>query len=210
MIRPSSASAAAAFLASAGRERADRLPCRSTTRPSCGRRHCTAGSARSAATIGDARRRRRPFPAQEALERAEQALLALSRHTAENRPQHIADIGAESYERYARLQAAEDKTALFGLTTGFRDLDQLLTGLPPGHLTIVAARPSTGKTAFALDIARHAAAKQGKNVAIFSLEMTKQELMDRIIAGYPRRRRVEAQEGRTVAERFRADGRALR
>lgn len=49
---------------------------------------------------------------------------------------------------------------------------------------IVAARPSMGKSCFALDVARHAAAKQGKNVAVFSLEMTKQEIMDRVIAGF--------------------------
>ncbi len=122
--------------------------------------------------------------ASEALERAEQKLLSLSRQTARGRPQHIADAGAESYERYARLQAAEDKSSLFGLTTGFHGIDALLTGLPAGCLMIVAARPSTGKSAFALDIARHAAATQGKNVAVFSLEMTKQEIMDRVIAGF--------------------------
>lgn len=124
------------------------------------------------------------LPATEAVERAEQALLALSHRAPDHKPQHIADIGAESYEHYARLQAADDKAALFGLTTGFRDLDQVLTGLPPGCLMIVAARPSMGKTSFALDVARHAASAQGKNVALFSLEMTKQELMDRTIAGF--------------------------
>jgi replicative DNA helicase len=123
--------------------------------------------------------------AAEALERAEQQLLRISRHASNDaKPQHIAEVGAESYERYVRLQAAEDKTALFGLTTGFRDLDQMLTGLPPGCLVVVAARPSLGKSSLALDIARHAAARQGKNVAVFSLEMTKQEIMDRIIAGF--------------------------
>jgi replicative DNA helicase len=122
--------------------------------------------------------------ATEALERAEQALLAIARNTKDSKPQHIGDVGADSYERYARLQEAEDKTALYGLTTGFRDLDNVLTGLQPGCFMIVAARPSVGKTCLALDIARHAAAKQGKNVAFFSLEMSKQELMDRTIAGY--------------------------
>lgn len=122
--------------------------------------------------------------AMEALERAEQKLLAISRHTKDSKPQHIADVGDESYERYTRLHEAEDKTALFGLRTGFRDVDQMLTGLPPGSLTIVAARPSVGKTSFALDIARHAAAVQGKNVALLSLEMSKQEIMDRTIAGF--------------------------
>jgi len=124
------------------------------------------------------------LPALEALERAEQKLLALGRHVSESKTQHIADIGTQSYERYTRLQAAEDKTALFGLTTGFRDLDQVLTGLPAGSLTVIAARPSVGKSSLALDIARNVAAKQGKNVAVFSLEMTKQEIMDRMIASF--------------------------
>ena len=119
-----------------------------------------------------------------ALERAEGKLLALSRHIVESKPQHIADIGAESYDCYARLHEATDKTAFFGLLTGFRDLDLMLTGLPAGSLTIVAARPSVGKSCFALDIARHVSAVQGKNVALFSLEMTKQEIMDRTIAGF--------------------------
>ncbi|HUY90829.1 MAG TPA: replicative DNA helicase [Pirellulales bacterium] len=124
------------------------------------------------------------MPALDALERAEQTLLQLARHTTDRKPQHIAEIGEQSYERYAQLHAAEDKEALFGLRTGFRDLDRMLTGLQPGHLMIVAARPGMGKTSFALDLARQVASKQRKNVAVFSLEMTKQELMDRIIAGF--------------------------
>lgn len=119
----------------------------------------------------------------EALERAEQLLVALARRGSQNLPQHIADIGSESYDRYAQLHAAEDKTALFGVRTGFAELDQLLTGLQPGSLTIIAARPGLGKTSLALDIGRSVAATQRKNVALFSLEMSKQELMDRIIAG---------------------------
>ena len=93
-------------------------------------------------------------PAEELVERAEQKLLALSQSSSDAAPAHIYDIGAESYERYAKLHEAEDKTGLFGITTGFLRLDQMLTGLPPGHLMIVAARPSVGKTAFALDIAQ--------------------------------------------------------
>lgn len=124
------------------------------------------------------------LPAVEALERAEQGLLAISRHVKDSKPQHIAELGVETYERYMRLEEATDKTALFGLTTGFRDLDHVLTGLPPGSLVVVAARPSMGKSSLALDIARNAAATQGKNVAFFSLEMSKQEIMDRIIAGF--------------------------
>lgn len=122
--------------------------------------------------------------AEEALERAEQKILGLTRHVSDQKPEHVADIGDASYHRYAALHEAQDKSTLFGLSTGFRELDQMLTGLPPGCLVIVAARPSVGKSSLALDIARHAAARQGKNAAVFSLEMTKQEIMDRIVAGY--------------------------
>lgn len=122
--------------------------------------------------------------AADALESAERQILALSPRGGQSRPQHVATIGAEAYERYAQLQQATDKEALYGLRTGFTDVDHLLTGLQPGHLLIVAARPSMGKTALALDVARHAAGVQKKRVAIFSLEMTRQELMDRVVAGY--------------------------
>jgi len=124
----------------------------------------------------------RSVSAEAALERAEQKLLALSRVSPDSRPKHIAEIGCEAYERYAALHEAKDKTSLFGITIGFSALDELLTGLPPGHLMILAARPSMGKTALALDIARNVAGKLKKNVAIFSLEMTRQEIMDRIVA----------------------------
>ncbi|HEX4130783.1 MAG TPA: replicative DNA helicase [Pirellulales bacterium] len=122
--------------------------------------------------------------ATDALERAEQQLVALARHGGAGKPRHITDIGAEAFDRYAELHEATDKESLLGMRTGFRDLDHLLTGLQPGHLVIVAARPSMGKTSFALDVARHAAGVQKKNVAIFSLEMSNQELMDRVVAGF--------------------------
>jgi replicative DNA helicase len=122
--------------------------------------------------------------ASEALERAEQQVLSLSRQTVRTAPTHIAAIGSAAFDRYAEVHQAVDKEALLGLRTGFADLDHLLSGLQPGHLVIVAARPSMGKTSFALDVARHAAGIQRKNVAIFSLEMSKEELMDRVVAGY--------------------------
>jgi len=119
-----------------------------------------------------------------ALERAEQQLLALSRNTVRTAPHHIAAIGSAAFDRYAALHQATDKQSLLGLQTGFGGIDHLLTGLQPGHLIIVAARPSMGKTSFALDVARHAAGVQRKNVAVFSLEMSRDELMDRVVAGY--------------------------
>jgi replicative DNA helicase len=120
----------------------------------------------------------------EALERAEQRLLVLSHQSPKSAPTHIADIGSEAYDRYTAIHQATDKTALYGLRTGFAELDHLLTGLQGGQLHIIAARPSMGKSSLAIDIGRHVAAEQRKNVAVFSLEMSRQELMDRVVAGY--------------------------
>jgi replicative DNA helicase len=77
-----------------------------------------------------------------------------------------------------------------GIASGFRDLDELTTGFQPGDLIIVAARPSMGKTAFTLNIAQHAAIVQEKSVAFFSLEMSKESLVTRLLTSEAR---VDAQ-----------------
>ncbi len=92
-------------------------------------------------------------------------------------------IASSTYDRYARLYEAEDKTHLAGITTGFTELDRLVTGLAPGDLVVLAARPGMGKTSFALDIAWQAAKMQQKTVAFYSLEMSTNSLMDRIVGG---------------------------
>jgi replicative DNA helicase len=71
---------------------------------------------------------------------------------------------------------------LTGIPTGFRDLDQMTGGLQAGELIVIAARPSMGKTAFALNIARNAAVDHGKKVAVFSLEMTTRSLIIRLLS----------------------------
>ncbi len=71
---------------------------------------------------------------------------------------------------------------LTGLPTGFTDLDEMTGGLQPGELIIIAARPSMGKTAFALNIARNAAVNHGKKAAVFSLEMTTRSLIIRLLS----------------------------
>src|SRR5512140_198073 len=76
----------------------------------------------------------------------------------------------------------EGKGALTGVPTGIAALDQKLLGLQPGSLVILAARPSVGKTAFALNIGTYAATKAQKRVAIFSLEMPSEQLATRILA----------------------------
>jgi len=76
--------------------------------------------------------------------------------------------------------------ALSGLPTGFGDLDEITGGLQPGELIIIAARPSMGKTAFALNISRNAAVDHGKRVAVFSLEMTTRSLIIRLLSSEAR------------------------
>lgn len=120
-------------------------------------------------------------PSTELLESAEQRLLALSHQSTDAKPKQLADIAPERYERYTALYEADDPTEHFGIRTGFVDIDQLITGLQPGHLLVLAARPSMGKTALALDVARNVAS-EGRIVTIFSLEMTQAELADRIFS----------------------------
>ncbi len=79
-------------------------------------------------------------------------------------------------------EAANMKGDVTGLSTGYRDLDYKTTGLQKSDFVLVAARPSMGKTAFALSIAANAAFKQKKTVAIFSLEMSKEQLVNRLLA----------------------------
>lgn len=79
-------------------------------------------------------------------------------------------------------KAAKSKGAVTGIPTGFIDLDYKLSGLQPSDLILVAARPSMGKTAFVLNIAQYVAFKKDKGVAIFSLEMSKEQLVNRLFA----------------------------
>lgn len=94
--------------------------------------------------------------------------------------QHIKDVLTRTYEQmeeFARL-----KGGVSGVPTGFYGLDNLLTGLHGGELVLVGARPSMGKTSFAINIATHAARK-GAKVAIFSLEMPREQIAMRILCG---------------------------
>ena len=87
---------------------------------------------------------------------------------------------AEAWERLEHLQKHDN--AMRGIPTGFTELDTMLSGLQKSDLVILAARPSMGKTALALDIARQSATKHGTAVGIFSLEMSSQQLVDRMLA----------------------------
>lgn len=92
----------------------------------------------------------------------------------------VSEIVSSSVKRIEDLY--EKKIDITGISTGFSDLDRLTAGFQPGEMIIVAARPSMGKTAFSLNLATHAALKEKKNVAFFSVEMSKETLMLRLLA----------------------------
>jgi len=86
------------------------------------------------------------------------------------------------YDRLQRL-SGEGREQYLGIPTGFGELDRLMTGLNRSDLILLAARPGMGKTSFALNIASHVAIKEGKTVAIFSLEMSREQLVERVMSG---------------------------
>ncbi len=105
----------------------------------------------------------------------------------------------EAWERLEKLH--EHKGALRGTPTGFKDLDNILSGLQNSDLIILAARPSVGKTTLALDIARMSATTHDKSVLIFSLEMSSQQLVDRMLSAESRVNAWNLRTGRLSSDR---------
>ncbi|HPL93333.1 MAG TPA: replicative DNA helicase [bacterium] len=112
------------------------------------------------------------------LDRSEQELFKVTQRFLQNNFIKIKDVLSETFARIDFLNKNSDK--LRGIPTGFTDLDKKLAGLQKTDLIILAARPAMGKTSLALDIARNAA-KQNHPVALFSLEMGKDQLVDRML-----------------------------
>lgn len=113
------------------------------------------------------------------LDEAESKIFGVSRKYLKNNFTPIDTLLTNAFDRIDDLHKYSGK--LRGLPTGFGDLDSLLAGLQKSDLIILAARPSVGKTSFALDIARQAAIKSKEGVGIFSLEMSKEQLVDRML-----------------------------
>ncbi|MCE9586073.1 replicative DNA helicase [Candidatus Uhrbacteria bacterium] len=113
------------------------------------------------------------------LDQAESKLFNVSQKFLQRSFTPIRDVLSDAFERIDELH--REKGKLRGIATGYTDLDSILGGLQKSDLVILAARPSCGKTAFALDIARLAATKLRIPVGIFSLEMSKEQLVDRMI-----------------------------
>lgn len=115
----------------------------------------------------------------EILDQAEKKIFGVSRKYLKNSFLGIDSLLTDAFERIDELHKKSGN--LRGLSTGFYDLDNLLAGLQKSDLVIMAARPSVGKTSLALDIARQVAINNKAGVGIFSLEMGKEQLVDRML-----------------------------
>jgi replicative DNA helicase len=115
----------------------------------------------------------------ELVDRAEQIVFDLSQERIRGDFAHIGPLLTESFERITKLyEAGVDVT---GVPSGFRDLDRLTSGLQPGNLVILAARPSMGKSALALCMAANLGVRSSTPVALFTLEMSKAEVTQRLM-----------------------------
>ncbi len=119
------------------------------------------------------------MPVEQLLDMAEQEVYALSQRHMKSVPSSLKEVLTASFDRLDELQ--KRGSGLRGLPTGFRQLDSMLAGMQDSNLLILAARPGLGKTAFCLNIARHVAVEEKLPTCIFSLEMSKEELVDRLL-----------------------------
>jgi replicative DNA helicase len=115
----------------------------------------------------------------ELLNLAERDVFALSQESVRRQFIPVRDLLTSSYEQLEKIM--KSKGEMRGLPTGFGHLDNKLAGLNPSNLIIIAARPGIGKTTFALNIASHLCLEEKKTVGFFSLEMSKEELVDRLL-----------------------------
>jgi len=120
----------------------------------------------------------------ETLDKAEKKIYEVTSTPSLSKFVSLSETLKGAWQRLEHLH--EHKDEIRGVRTGFRDLDNLLAGLQKSDLVILAARPSMGKTAFALDIARHAGVHNNVPVGIFSLEMSAQQLVDRMVSAEAR------------------------
>jgi len=111
---------------------------------------------------------------------AEKAVFRVSERRTTRDLQRIQQVLSDYYDRIDQLASRGEET--LGVPTGFTDLDRLLGGLQPSDFLIVAGRPGSGKTAFMLSAAKNAAQTHKKHVAIFSLEMSNEQLVQRLIS----------------------------
>ena len=114
----------------------------------------------------------------EVIDRAEARLLELA---VVRRRRDAVPLSESAPEALSRIHAQVESGVLPGLSTGFADLDAATGGLRPGELCLIASRPSMGKTSLATAICRNAAERSGRDVVLFSLEMSSEELVERLL-----------------------------
>jgi replicative DNA helicase len=117
---------------------------------------------------------------EEVLDRAEKKIFEVTNYSGSSKFVEIKDTLVEAWDRIDRLHKTKDE--MRGVPTGFKELDSKLAGFQKSDLIILAARPSMGKTSLALDIARKTAINHNIPVGIFSLEMSSQQLVDRMLS----------------------------
>jgi replicative DNA helicase len=115
-----------------------------------------------------------------AIEEAEKAVFGASEGRLSTDLEPIKKVLSDYYDNIEQLSRRGDE--FYGVPTGFTDLDKLLSGMQPSDLLIIAGRPAQGKTSFLMSIAKHAAQTRKKHVAIFSMEMSNQQLVARLLS----------------------------
>ena len=125
-----------------------------------------------------------PEDTKEVVDRAEKLLLDVTNRDVRQSEQTLEEIMGELYEELEEQSMSGEKT--LGVQTGFPKIDECLLGLRPGHLILIAARPGMGKTSMALNITLNVAKRTDKAVAFFSLEMSKAEIAQRLLAAEAR------------------------
>ncbi|PIR19936.1 MAG: replicative DNA helicase [Deltaproteobacteria bacterium CG11_big_fil_rev_8_21_14_0_20_47_16] len=118
------------------------------------------------------------------LDQAEKIIFEIAQRRINKSFAHVKDIVKDSFKMIEQLY--EKKDAVTGVPTGFEEFDNMTSGLQPSDLVIIAGRPSMGKTALALNMAGHAAIHAGFRVAVFSLEMSKEQLVQRLLCSEAR------------------------
>jgi len=139
------------------------------------------------------------------LDQAEMDMLAVAERFSRSRPtfSKMSELMIDGYHQLEKRYA--EKKSITGTATGYKDLDELTSGLQPSDLLIIAGRPSMGKTAFAMNLARNAAmeAEDAKAVAVFSLEMSVQQIALRMLASEARVNMKLLRTGRFTADDWR-------
>ncbi|MBU4194303.1 MAG: replicative DNA helicase [Actinobacteria bacterium] len=137
---------------------------------------------------------------EEAFDKSESAIFGVGKRMRRERLTHINEPLKESFQRMEK--ARKQGSAITGVETGFERLDKLTSGLQPSNLIVVGGRTAMGKTSFALNIAHHASVRRGLGVLIFSMEMSKVDISERLLCTQAKVSSTDYRIGKISDERF--------